>query len=511
MSRRSRGRRENGRAVRPPGTKDQNIYTTTPAAAPASGLEATLDRFFHFRAMGSSARTELLAGLTTFFVMSYIIFVNPQILSVPGAEGSGIAGLDISATTTSTCLVAGVMTIIMGLVANRAYAIAPGLGLNAIVAFTLVGQEGLTYAQAMGVIVAEGILITVLVLVGVRKYVMDIVPLELKKGISVGIGLFILFIGLVNGGLVVRGSGTPLSIGELRGAPVLITAIGLAITIALISRGFRAAILLGIVITTVIAIVIEEIATTGQFVPGQAQIPDSVARAPDFSLVGDFSFGFFSELGIWVAVLTVLSIMMADFFDTMGTLVGVGSQAGYLNERGELPDAQKPLLVDSLAAVAGGAASASSATTYIESSAGVAQGGRSGLVAVTCGVLFLLAMPLSPLVEVVPTHATAPALIVIGWMMMSVLSEREEATADGRTIRTRGIDFADIEIGLPVLATMVMMPLTYNITNGIGAGFVVWTLVKLFRGKAREVHPVLWLVSLAFLVYFLRTYLGVDA
>lgn len=461
--------------------------------------------------MGSNARTEMLAGLTTFVVMSYIIFVNPQILSVPGPEGSGVAGLKLSATTTSTCLVAGVMTIIMGLVANKAYAIAPGLGLNAIVAFTLVGQEGLTYAQAMGVIVAEGILITVLVLVGVRKYVMDIVPLELKKGISVGIGLFILFIGLVNGGLVARGGGTPLSIGNLRGAPILITAIGLVITIALMSRGYRASILIGIVVTTILAVVIEEVFDTGQFAPGQAAFPDSIARAPDFSLVGEFSFGFFAEMGVWVAVLTVLSIMMADFFDTMGTLVGVGSQAGYLNNRGELPDSQKPLLVDSLAAVAGGAASSSSATTYIESSSGVAQGGRSGLVAVTCGILFLLAMPFSPLVEIVPTQATAPALIIVGWMMMSVISEREEVTADGKTIRTRGVDFSDIEVGLPVLATMVMMPLTYNITNGIGAGFIVWCMVKLFRGKAAQVNPVMWVISLAFLVYFLRTYLGVDA
>jgi AGZA family xanthine/uracil permease-like MFS transporter len=458
--------------------------------------------------MGSDGRTELLAGLTTFVVMSYIIFVNPGILSTPGPNADG---LSISATTTSTCLVAGVMSILMGLFANRAYAIAPGLGLNAIVAFTLVGQEGLTYPEAMGVIVAEGILITLLVVAGVRRYVMDLVPLELKKAISVGIGLFILFIGLVNGGLVQAGQGTPVTIGTLRGAPVLVTAVGLLITIGLMARGFRAAILLGIVLTTVFAVLVEEIADTGQFIPGQAQFPDKVADAPDFGVVGDFSFNFFSELGVWVAVLTVLAIMMADFFDTMGTLVGVGSQAGYLNERGELPDAQKPLLVDSLAAVAGGAASSSSATTYIESASGVANGGRSGLVAVVVGVLFLLATPFWPLVAIVPTSATAPALIIVGWMMMSVLSEREETTADGRLIRTRGIDFADIEIGLPVLAAMVMMPLTYNITNGIGAGFVVWTVVKLAKGKLHEIHPVLYVISAAFVVYFLRSYLGVDA
>ncbi len=470
------------------------------------GLEASLDRFFRFRAMGSNVRTELFAGLTTFIVMSYIIFVNPQILNLP--DGSG---LPIQATTTSTCLVAGVMTILMGLYSNRAFAIAPGLGLNAIVAFTLVLGEGLTFPQAMGVIVAEGILITALVLVGLRRYVMDLVPLELKKAISVGIGLFILFIGLVNGGIVTSGQGTPLALGNLRGLPVLVTAIGLAITIALLARGHRAAILIGIVATTVIAIILEEILKTGQFLPGQAQMPSAWIDTPDFSLLGEFSFSFFSHMGIGVAILTILAIMMADFFDTMGTLVGVGSQAGYLNEKGELPDAQKPLLVDSLAAMAGGAASSSSATTYIESAAGVANGGRSGLVAVVVGILFLLAMPFAPLVGVVPTQATAPALIVVGWMMTSVLSEREEVTSDGRIVRARGIDFGDIEVGLPVLAAMVMMPLTYNITNGIGAGFVVWTLVKIFRGKASEIHPMMYVISLAFLIYFLRSYLGVHA
>lgn len=458
--------------------------------------------------MGTTVRTEILAGLTTFVVMSYIIFVNPGILSTPAADGAGLA---ISATTTATCLVAGVMTILMGIYTNRAYAIAPGLGLNAIVAFTLVGQEGLSYPEAMGIIVAEGVLITILVLLGVRKYVMEAVPLELKKGISVGIGLFILFIGLVNGGIVAAGDGTLVGLTDLRGAPVLVTAFGLFLTIALLAMKQRAAILIGIVGSTIFAIIVEAIGDTGQFGTGQAQIPDTIARTPDFSLIGDFSFSFFGELGLSVAILTILAIMLADFFDTMGTLVGVGSQAGYLNEKGELPDAQKPLLVDSLSAVAGGAASSSSATTYIESAAGVANGGRSGLVAVTVGVLFLLAMPFSPLVEVVPTSASAAALIVVGWMMTSVLSDRDEVLADGRTVKSTGVDFSDIEVGLPVLMTMMLMPLTFNITNGIGAGFIVWTVIKVFRGKFDKIHPAMYVISAAFILYFLRSYLGVDA
>jgi adenine/guanine/hypoxanthine permease len=273
-----------------------------PGEPASSGWEAMLERYFRYREMGSDARTEIMAGLTTFVVMSYIIFVNPSILNLP--DGTG---LPIQAVTTSTCLVAGVMTILMGIVSNKAYAIAPGLGLNAIVAFTLVLGEGLTFPEAMGVIVAEGILITVLVLVGVRRYVMDLVPLELKKGISVGIGLFILFIGLVNGGLVQVGAGTPLAIGTLRGAPVLVTAVGLALTIAFIARGYRAAILLGIVATTIFAIVLREVFDVSGFVGTQASFPDKVIDTPDFSLLGEFSFNFFSEMGVTVAILTILA------------------------------------------------------------------------------------------------------------------------------------------------------------------------------------------------------------
>jgi adenine/guanine/hypoxanthine permease len=450
--------------------------------------------------------TELMAGLTTFMVMAYILFVNPSILTAPDVPDK----LTVSAVTTSTALVAGVMTIIMGLATNRAYAIAPGMGLNAIVAFQLMGAMGLTASQAMGVIVAEGIVITILVLLGIRKYVMTAIPVELKRAISVGIGLFILFIGLVKGGFVVADPATLVRMGDLRGVPVLVTAVGLFLTIALMARNVRGSLLWGIVGATIFSIIARSITGTTQFAPGVAEVPSKWVAAPDFSRIGHFSFGFFSELGVLTAVLVILAIMMADFFDTMGTLIGVGSQAGYLDERGELPQAQRALLVDSLAAVAGGAASSSSATTYVESSAGVGIGGRTGLVSVVVGVLFLLSMPFWPLVDVVPDQATAPALIIVGWLMMSVLSERDYVTATGQVARTRGIDFSNIEEGLPVIATMVMMPLTYNITNGIGAGFVMWTVIKLFRGKLSEIHPVMYVISAAFVVYFIRTFLGVK-
>jgi adenine/guanine/hypoxanthine permease len=474
---------------------------SSPPSSPG-GLAGFLERRFQLSSLRTDPKTEISAGLTTFMVMAYIIFVNPLILAD--------AGLEISATTTATALVAGTLTILMGLATNRAYAIAPGMGLNAIVAYQLVITMGLSPAEAMGVVVSSGILILVLVLVGVRKWVMETVPIELKQGIAVGIGLFILFIGLQNGGLVVAHETNLVAMGELRGVPVFITGVGLLLTIALMAMNFRGAILWGILGSTAIAVIARAVTGTEEFAGDQATLPDRIFAAPDFSRIGDFSFGFFLELGILTAVLVVIGLMMADFFDTMGTLIGVGSQAGYLDENGELPEAQRALLVDSLGTISGGVASASSATTYIESSAGIGVGGRSGLVSVVVGVLFLISMPLWPIVGMVPTEATAPALIIVGWMMMGVLTERTYTTPEGREIKMGGIDFTDIEKGLPVVAAMVIMPLTYNITNGIGAGFVVYSLVKIFRGKAMEVHPVMHLISLLFLIYFLRTFLGVD-
>jgi AGZA family xanthine/uracil permease-like MFS transporter len=473
-------------------------------AGAATG-ESWLERFFHLRELGTNVRTELLAGVTTFMVMAYIIFVNPQVLSAPDVPDK----LAISAVTTATALVAGVMTIAMGLATNRAYAMAPGMGLNAVVAFQLMGALGLTAAEAMGVIVAEGLVITVLVLLGIRRYVMEAIPLELKQAISVGIGLFILFIGLVNGGIVVRDEATLVRLGDLNSVQVFVTGVGLLITLFLLARNVRGALLWGILLTTVVAIIARAVTGTEAFPPGVAQLPTQWIAVPDFSRIGDFSFGFFAKLGVLTAILVVFSIMLADFFDTMGTLIGVGRQAGYLDERGELPQAQRALLVDSLGAVVGGACSASSATTYIESAAGIGVGGRSGLVSVVTGILFLLSMPFWPVVGIVPAQATAPALIVVGWMMMGVLS-RAEAEAEGKPSRVQvgGIDFANIEVGLPVTMTMLMMPFTYSITDGIGAGFITWTLIKVFRGKFGEVHPVLYVVSAAFVIYFLRHALG---
>jgi AGZA family xanthine/uracil permease-like MFS transporter len=449
-------------------------------AAPSGGLEG----FFRLREHGTDVRTEVLAGLTTFVVMSYIIAVNPAILAA--------AGLDVRAVATSTCLVSGLLTLIMGLYTNRAFAMAPGLGLNAIVAFNLVGTMGLTPAEAMGVVVAEGVLIFILVLAGVRKYVMDVVPTSLSRAIAVGIGFFILFIGLRNAGIITFVPGQTstvdgfLTLTPLNTWPIFVAMVGLLVTVVLMARRVPAAILIGILVATIVAF----------FVPGNvAQLPAEPMAGPDFALVGQFNFGFFAKLGILTAVLAVISFMLADFFDTMGTLIGVGSEAGYLEEKGELIDAQKPLLVDSLGAVAGGAFSASSATSYIESAAGVSAGGRTGLVSVVTGILFLLALPFVALVNAIPEVATAPALIVVGVLMVGVLSGGEGGAV---------IDFRNMEEALPVVLTMLVMPLTFSITNGIGAGFVSYVLIKLASGKGREVHPALYVVAALFLLYFLR-------
>jgi AGZA family xanthine/uracil permease-like MFS transporter len=463
------------------------------------------ERLFKLSAWRTNIGTELLAGLTTFMVMAYIIFVNPTILTTTQANPAALR----PGITTATCLVAGLLCLFMGLYTNRALALAPGLGLNAVVAFQLVGAQKLTYQEAMGVIVAQGIVILILVVTGLRKLVMDAIPVELKRAISVGIGFFILFIGLVDAGIVVKGEGTPLTMGKLVGWPLATAVLGLLITVTLLARNVRGALLWGIIGATVIAVIANAANGGNLFLvggqdTGVAKLPSKWIAAPDFTTVGHISFGFFSKLGFLTAVLVILSLFLSDFFDMVGTLIGVGGMAGYLDEKGEFPDVQKPLLVDAVAAIAGGVAGASSATTYIESAAGVGIGGRTGLTAVTTGVLFLLAMPLWPIVGMVPAQATAPALILVGFLMSGVLAPRMVVGKDGEERAAGGIDFNNLVMGLPALVTILLIPLTYSITNGIGAGFILYTFLRLVKGEWRTIHPALYVVAVVFLLYFVR-------
>jgi AGZA family xanthine/uracil permease-like MFS transporter len=467
-----------------------------------------LERRFRFAANGTTLGRDTMAGVTTFIVMSYIIFVNPQILSFAGIDGLEEIGLPFNQVLAVTCLVAGVMTIIMGLYTNKAYAIAPGLGLNAVVAFSLVAGEGLSFPAAMGLVVIQGIAVTILVLTGMRERIMDAIPLDLKKAIAIGIGLFIAFIGLTSSGIVVRGEGTVVDLGRLTTWPIAVTFFGLILTIALRARGVRGDLLIGIVATTILATIINEADGNAAGFTAGASWPGDVYETPDLELLGNFNFDAFTELAFISAIVWAFSLFLADFFDTMGTLVGVGKQAGYLDENGRMEDIRKPLLVDSLAAVAGGAASSSSATTYIESASGVSVGGRTGWVAVVAGALFFPFMFFAPIIGMVPPQATAPALILVGFLMMTALTEAEEdaeGRQDGRKLA--GIDFTDLAIGLAAALTIMFMPFTFSITDGIGIGFLAFVVARAAQGRSREVHPFMWLASTMFLLYFLVPFL----
>ncbi|HKC08975.1 MAG TPA: NCS2 family permease [Methylomirabilota bacterium] len=449
-----------------------------------------LQRWFELSRRRTTVGGEVRGGLTTFMVMAYIIFVNPAILSFAGIPPLAGQGPSFAATQAVTCLVAGVMTIAMGLATNYPLAIASGMGINAIVAFQLVAALKLPWTAAMGVVLLEGLAITVLVLTGFREAIMHAIPVSLKRAIGVGIGLFILFIGLGAAGIVKPGPpGVPVTLGDLTATPVAVALFGLLLTVWLTARRSSGALLVGILVSTGLAIAVNAVSGGRAFpIPGQAVWPAALVAMPDFSSLGaGFDFSVFVRLGVITALVTIFSLMLSDFFDTMGTVIGIGGEAGWLTPDGRLPRLNRVLLVDSLAAVAGGAAGASSATTYIESAAGVAAGARTGLASVVTGACFLLALFFAPLAGVVPAQATAPALIVVGYLMSRVVRE---------------IPFDDFEEGFPALLTLTMMAFTYSITNGIGAGFVSYCFIKLVRGRGREVAPMMYLTALAFVIYF---------
>jgi adenine/guanine/hypoxanthine permease len=454
------------------------------------GNAGGIDGFFKITERGSNMRTEILAGVTTWMTMGYILFVNPAILgSVADHAGTK---LGFAAVLTVTALVAGIMTLAMGLYANYPFALAAGLGLNAFVTFTLVATLGLTWPQAMGVILIEGIVISVLVLTGFRNAVLNAIPMDLKKAIGIGIGLFLAIIGLANGGIVIAGQATPVTIApHLATLRILTFVVGLALTSVLVARKIKGGLLLGILGTTVFAMIVN-IGWGSKHVwdavgPGVAQFPSKVVSNPDFGLLGKVNFGVFQALSVGTAIAAILAVMLSDFFDTMGTVVGLADEAGLLDKDGKLPGINRVLLVDSLAAAAGGLASSSSNTTYIESAAGIGEGGRTGLVSVVVGALFLLAIFISPIAGVIPPEATAPVLVIVGYFMMQSVT---------------GITWRDPAVGIPALLTIVMMPFTYSITNGVGAGFLSYVVIKVLQGKFKEVHPLLYVVAAVFGWYF---------
>ena len=441
---------------------------------------APIARYFKFEERGTNIITESRAGLTTFMVMAYIIFVNPSILGA----GFKLAPDQLAAYAAATALIAGIMTIAMGVIGNYPLALAAGLGINAIVAFTLVAGKGLTPAGAMGVIVIEGLVITVLVVIGLREAIMAAVPLALKRSIGVGIGLFILFIGFVNGGLIVtpEGGSPIVSLSFPTQTAQFVFLLGLLLTFSLYVLKIRAALIISILVTTIVALIV-----------GVTKVPANLTVTPSFTTLGNFDLGnAFSKLGLITAALTIFAIMLSDFFDTMGTVTGVAEEAGLTTEDGMVPGIGRVLVVDSLAAVAGGLAGISSNTTYIESAAGVAEGGRTGFASIVTGVLFLLAIFLSPLAGIVPSAATAPALVLVGYLMFTLIKD---------------VNVADVEDGLPALLTIILMPLIYDITVGIGAGFISWVLIKLLKRKWGEVHWLMYAVTIALIVYFAKDWI----
>ena len=495
--------------------------TVTRVAAPHRGL----DSFFQITQRGSTVGREIRGGLVTFFTMAYIVVLNPLIIGTQAdSTGQFLGGGDVQNAITmvaaATALVAGVMTVLMGVVANYPLALATGLGLNAFVTFGVAQLPKMTWADAMGLVVLEGIIITVLVLTGFRQAVFKAIPSQLKTAISVGIGLFITIIGLVDAGFVRKPAGGPVPVelgigGVLDGWPTLVFVFGLFLVFALFVRGVKGAILISILVTTVVAIVVERIANVGPtFISPEKSnpkgwnlnVPDlpgwgNIANVPGISDVKDlWHLSILDDVGklgdtiasydgaTFIAIaLLVFTLMLADFFDTMGTMTAIGAEAGLLDEQGVPPRSEQILVVDSIAAAAGGAMSVSSNTSYVESAAGVGEGARTGLASVVTGALFLLATVFTPLVGVIPNEAATPALVLVGFLMM---------------VQVKDIDWDDVEIALPAFLTIVLMPFTYNITVGIGAGFVTYVFIKLVRGKRPEIHGLMWVVAVLFVVYF---------
>jgi AGZA family xanthine/uracil permease-like MFS transporter len=471
---------------------------TTDATPPHNAL----DRFFEISRRGSSVRREVLAGLTTFATMAYIVVLNPLIIGTAPDKGGHLLG--IAPVAGVTALVAAVMTILMGVVGRVPFGVATGLGLNAFLAYAVASR--MSWPEAMGLVVIEGLLIAVLVITGFRQAVFRAIPAELKAAIAAGIGLFIALIGFVDGGLVRRipdaaNTTVPVQLGAdgtLRGWTSVVFIVGLLLTGVLVARKIRGGILLGIIGTTVLAVIINALTKPGpSFVNGKPNptgwqlsvptLPHPLIKAPDLHLLGHVSFGAFADVGVVTALLLVFTLVLADFFDVMGTTVGLARQAGLATRDGDIPRLGRVLFVDGIAAAAGGAASASSATTYVESSAGIADGGRTGLTSVVTGVLFLGALLLTPLVSLVPSEAAGPALVIVGALMIR---------------QVRDIDFTDLGVAIPAFLTMVLMPFTYSITDGIGAGFISWVAIRVAQGKSREIHPLMWGVSIVFVVYF---------
>lgn len=435
-----------------------------------------MEKFFKMGERGSSTGQEVRAGLTTFLAMAYIIAVNPSLLAA--------AGVPMNAAVTSTCVGAGIMTIFIGLFANRPLACASGMGINAVVAYTLAALNGADWQVSMAVIFVEGCAILILVLCGLREAIMDAIPVSLRHAISVGLGLFIAMIGLADGGIIVANESTMVSFGDVTSPTFLVGLISIVATVILYSMNIKGSILIGIIIAVLCGIPL-----------GVTQMPSGIVSALDFS---SFGAPFMADSTGTVAVVKVLttpillvfafSLMMSDFFDTMGTAMAVAKQGEFLNEDGTVENIREILIADSAAAAVGGLLGASSITTFVESASGAADGGRTGLTSVFTGILFILAAFFAPVISVVSSAATCGALVIVGFLMMTDVVD---------------IDWTDLLEGFPAFMVIAGIPLTYSISNGIGMGFIAYVIVALVTGRGKKIKPLMWVATAAFVIYFL--------
>ncbi|MFJ2176716.1 NCS2 family permease [Streptomyces sp. NPDC101062] len=460
-----------------------------------------LDGFFKISERGSTIGREIRGGFATFFAMAYIIVLNPIILG--SAKDMYGHQLDNSQLVTATVLTAAFSTLLMGVIGNVPIALAAGLGVNTVVALQLAPR--MSWADAMGMVVLAGLLVMLLVATGLRERVMSAVPLGLRKGIAIGIGLFIMLIGLVDSGFVSRipdiaQTTVPLQLGgngHLHGWPVLIFAIGVLLTLTLIIRKVPGAILISIVAMTVLAMIIDAVTKVPSWGLTAPKWPGNPVASPDFGLIGNVSlFGGFEKVGVLTGALFVFTVLLSCFFDAMGTILGVGDEAKLMDKNGNLPGMNKVLFVDGIAVAAGGAGSASANTCYVESTAGVGEGARTGLASVVTGLLFTVALFLTPLATMVPSQAATPALIAVGFLILAG--------------SVRDIDWSDFTIAVPAFLAMVMMPFTYSITNGIGIGFITFSVLRLATGRGREVPAALYAVSAVFVFYYAMPALGLT-
>ena len=442
-----------------------------------------IEKCFKLKENKTTFKTELMAGLTTFMTMAYILVVNPSILST--------TGMDAGALLTATCIASALGTFFRAFFANYPFVLAPGMGLNAYFAFTICAQKGYSWHVALAAVFIEGIIFIILSAINVREAIFNAIPANMKKAVSVGIGMYIAFIGLQNAGVVINNASTCVSLGDVKTVPVALALIGTIITLVLVIRKVKGALLVGILITWILGIICQ---LAGVYVVDveagvYSLIPTGLISAPPSiaPIAGKLSF---SGISIFDFIVVIFAFLFVDLFDTLGTLIGVSTKAGFLDKEGKLPRIKGALFADALATTVGAVLGTSTVTTFVESASGVSDGGRSGLTALTAGVLFLVALLFSPILTTIPSFATTPALVVVGLMMVE---------------NVRDIDFSDYTEGFPAFMTILMMVVCYSISEGLVFGVISYVLLKLFGGKKNELNPVIVIIAILF---FLKLILG---